>query len=277
MDCRAVQEHAGDALDRSLPTQLKQEFLAHLEICRRCRNAYELEELAKHVIQTTLRFITTPPSVQRFVVRALRREYRDTTSPSGGWLELLFLRRAYVPALAGAIAVIVFVLFVSLPRDSPDSQTAHTASNDIINLSYKNFILVRSGQLKPVLVSCTPESVATYFKESQLNFAVDVIKLPDCEWYGAMASEYNGVKLAHVMYRVGEHWMYIYEVSHDDAIGRARMTLPPAAKTALATSGWYTDPDHPDCSVVVWKTDGTLCAAVSTMKKEKLLAMLTAR
>jgi hypothetical protein len=175
------------------------------------------------------------------------------------------------------MATIVFALFVSLPKEASDGLTEHTAANDIINLSYNNFVLVRSGQLKPVLVSCTPESVTTYFKKSELNFAVDVIKLPDCEWYGAMASEYNGVKLAHVVYKIGEHWMYVYEVSHDDAMGGARMTLPPAAKTALARSEWYTDPNHPDCSVVVWKTDGTLCAAVSTLKKEQLLAMLTAR
>ena len=277
MNCSAAQEHAGDAIDRFLPKQIEQEFLAHLEICCKCRTDYELEKLCKNVLRRTVKFINAPPSLQDFVLRSVREQYEKSPILPEGWLERLFARRALVPALAGGLAVAVFVLFLSIPRDSSSDLTAHTASNDIINQSFKNLALVRSGQLKPALVSSSPESILGYFRRSNIKFAVDVVKLPNCEWYGAAASEYGGVNLAHVVYKIGDDWMYVCQVCNDSVRNGSKLSLPPAARTALAQSGWYTDPDHPECNVVVWRVGETLCAAVSTMKKEKLFALLTAR
>jgi hypothetical protein len=277
VNCSAVQEHAGDAIDRFLPKQIEQEFLAHLQICCKCRTAYELERLSKYVVQHRVKHISTPPSIQAFVVYTLREQYEASPSSAEGWLERLFARRAFIPALAGGLAVAGFVLFLSIPREPDDELTAHTASNDIINQSFKNLALVRSGQLKPALVSSYPESVTAFFKRNNIKFAVDVVKLANCEWYGAAASEYGGISLAHVVYKIGNDWMYVCQVCDDDVMKGSKLSLPPAAKTALGESGWYTDPAHPDCNVVVWRVNGTLCTAVSTMKKEKLLAMLTTR
>jgi hypothetical protein len=50
--------------------------------------------------------------------------------------------------------------------------------------------------------------------------------------------------------------------------------MPPAARTSLQKTGWYTDPHHPRCNVVVWISNETLCVAVSSMKKDEMLALL---
>jgi hypothetical protein len=80
-----------------------------------------------------------------------------------------------------------------------------------------------------------------------------------------------------VIYKIGKELLYVFEVSDDDALYGTQISLPPTAKRALAQSGWYTDPDHPDCNVVLWRTDEAVCVAVSTMRKGQLLSLLTTR
>jgi len=277
VDCRSFQGHLGDAIDRYLPESVRQDFEAHLELCRKCRNDFELEKLSKQVVHRTVKYVGTPTAIQAYVLHSLQEQYENVQIPAKGWLYWFLTRRAWAPALASGLVVAVFILFLTTQRDSSDALTDHSAANDLINQSFKNFALVRSGELKPELVVSCPESVAGYFRNSKIDFAVDVVEMPNCEWYGAMAVEHAGVKMAHVAYRMGEDWMFLCEAKHEDVMQSANLSLPPAAKTALAATGWYTDPAHPDCSVVMWKTDGVLCTAVSTMKKEKLLALLTTR
>ncbi|MBM4162403.1 MAG: hypothetical protein FJ217_15040 [Ignavibacteria bacterium] len=277
MDCRSFQEHLGDAIDRFLPQSVEQEFQAHLDLCRKCRDEFELERLCKQVVQRKIKRVGTPPATQALVLHSLQEQYAKASSSAEGWWDRLFTRRALVPAIASGLAVVVFVLFLTVQRDPSEALTDHSASNDLINQSFKNFALVRSGELKPDFVASCPESVASYFKKSSIDFAVHVVRMPDCEWYGAMAVEHAGVKMAHVAYRTGDDWMFVCEARHDAVMQSASLSLPPAAKRALTASNWYIDPAHPECNVVMWITDGVLCTAVSTMKKEKLLAVLTTR
>jgi hypothetical protein len=99
--------------------------------------------------------------------------------------------------------------------------------------------------------------------------------MENCEWYGAISSDYGGIKLAHVVYKVDEYTMYVYQVEQDAIKEGSPLQLPAAARASLEKSGWYTDPEHPDHNVVLWTTNGTLCAAVSSLKKDRLLALLT--
>ncbi|MEX2090213.1 MAG: hypothetical protein WEB62_10595, partial [Bacteroidota bacterium] len=156
-----------------------------------------------------------------------------------------------------------------------DQLTVHTAANDVINRSYKKFLSIRDGELKPSMVSCFPESVLAYFEQQNPRVSVKLLNVPNSDWYGAIADEHGGVKLAHVVYKLGDEIVYVFQANQSEVLNSSSFSLPPAALSALKQSGWYTDPGHPDCSVVVWIVDETLCTAVSTMKKDRLLAMLT--
>jgi hypothetical protein len=276
VECSLVQEYLGDAIDRVLPTDVEQEFRAHLERCPKCRNACEMERISKQVVRQHVKHIATPQSVQASVAHSLKEVYRESLGRAGGWLERFLSPGVFIPTLAGGVVFAAFVLLLMLPNESSYDMSAHTAPNDVINLTFKNFALIRSGQFKPALVACSPESVAEFFHRSDLNFAVSVIKVP-CDSYSAIWSEYEGVKVAHVLYKIGGEMLYVYQVNKDEALRGSKLTLPPAAKIALAKSGWYTDPNHPNCNVVVWTVNGTLCAASSTMNKDKLFAVLTTR
>jgi hypothetical protein len=275
VDCKEAQQYAGDAIDRSLPNGIGKEFQAHLDKCKPCRREVALETLSKHMVRQSIQQLPTPRSIQTFILSSLRLEYDQEQSVRGSWLAWLLPFRIALPALAGGIVAAVFFLIVSARTDPSYQMTAHTASNDIINLSFANFALLQSGKMQPTMMTAIPESVDSFFHKSNLQFDVHFPKLKTCEWCGGSASECSGVKQAHLLYKAGRELIYVFEVSDDDALYGTQVSLPLAAKRALTQSGWYTDPDHPDCNVVLWKTDEAVCVAVSTMKKAQLLALLT--
>ncbi|MGH2567153.1 MAG: anti-sigma factor family protein [Bacteroidota bacterium] len=273
MNCQEVRALSGAAIDGVLPGDAEAEFHKHIALCPPCRNEFELEAMAKRVVRRIVKRVPTPPQVYDAVVASLQ-DVQKVTGPSAGRVERFFSKRFAVPALATGAAAIVLLLMVS-PLERSDLATRHTAANDIINQSIVNFALVRSGELKPTMISCYAEGVIGFFDRNGMRFAVNVKPLDNCDWYGALSSDYNGVKLAHVVYKIGDDLMYVFQVSEDEVQDGSLLQLPSAAKKALAATNWYTDPDHPDCNVVLWKDKGTLCAAVSTLKKDRLLALLT--
>ena len=277
MDCKEVQQSAGDAIDRSLPHEVRKEFEAHLERCSPCRREIALEKLSKHIIRQNIKQVPTPARIHSAVLHALQAETTQEHSDWISWLSEWFLLhlRSAVPALVFGTVALVFFLMVSGQTDPTYEMTAHTASNDIIHLSFENFALVKAGTMQPEMVRVIPESSNDFFRRSDLQFGVHVPKFHNCDWFGGSASECSGVKQAHLLYKIGNELIYVCEMSDDDALYGTQVSLPPAAKRALAQSGWYTDPDHPDCNVILWKTDEAVCVAVSTMKKGQLLALLT--
>lgn len=252
------------------------EFFAHLRACLQCRNEYELELLGKNIVRTNVPRVPLPERVHQKVLSALQLD--SSYSPRRvSWLERLFSGRILAPVLTAALAIVVLLIAFNVPLTQSTDQFSHTASNDIINQSLKNFALVRSGALKPSMVACYPDVIVGYFHRQDVDFAVSVLSDDSCDWYGAMSNNYGGVKLAHIVYKRGDDLLYVYEVNKEQAMKGPVLTLPAAARMALNQTGWYTDPQHKDCNVIVWTVDKTLCAAVSTMKKDRMLALLTTK
>ncbi len=277
MNCNEAQDLFGNALDGELAPELAPEFHKHLAACRECGTQYELETITKRAVRWKVKRVPTPPHVFESVNRSLRGKI-ESSSEKTSWFERLLPIRYSKFALAVGLAAVAMLIFVSLPtRQSAEQLAAHTASNDVINQALNTFSLIRSGELKPSLVSCFAEGVTGYFERNGVKFAVNVKPMESCEWYGALSSEYGDVQLAHVVYKMNNDMMYVYQVSEDAVSAGSSLGLPPAARQALAETGWYTDPLHPNCNVVLWKDRGTLCAAVSTIKKDQLLALLTAK
>ncbi|HWP81855.1 MAG TPA: hypothetical protein VNN76_04275 [Bacteroidota bacterium] len=267
MTCGEIDKHLGDAIDGSLPRSIHKEFFDHLNLCPPCRNSYEFELLGKSIVRAKVPRASVPQSLYAAIADQIRRERTAT--------DKRFMERFLPsPVVALGIAVLAVVLLFAPPQFSqkPDP---HPPTNDIIGQSLRNFTLIQSGELKPSFISCYPEGVLAYFRESGVRFVVNIMPMENCDWYGAISSEHNGVKLAHVLYKVDDHMTYVYQMETEALKEGSPLQLPAAARVALEQSGWYTDPEHPDHTVVLWTTNGTLCAAVSSMKKDRLLALLT--
>jgi len=263
----------GEVIDRELPGDKKSRFFAHLNACLPCRNEYELELLAKNVLQKTLKHIPTPSTVSHAIIDLIRSQI-PAPAEDGTWMSRFFAKRFLASALSAAIIVIALVGILMVPQGSGQDEYAHTTPNDIIYQSLDNFALVNSGELKPSMVACYSDVVIGYFQRQGVEFAVSVIADDSCDWFGAIANSYEGVKLAHIVYKRGNDLLYVYEVGKKEALEGSVLSLPAAAKASLVQTGWYTDPQHDGCNVVLWTVNETLCAAVSNMNKDRLLALL---
>lgn len=275
MDCDGVQRYAGSAIDGFLPQNVAGEFQAHLERCPPCRQEVALEKLSKHLIQHHVSWIPTPRSIQALVLASLHHEYESGESMGSSWVSRVSRYRVLVPVLMGGAVAAAFFLMVRDPSDRSLRLSAHTADNDIIHQSLNTLALLKTGQIALSMTSSVPESVKGFFRRSSLQFGVQIPKVHGSEGCGCSASFTGGVPQAHLLYKLGEEWLYVCEMSDTDVMSGIRLSLPPAAKIALTRSGWYTDPMHPNCTVVLWKTNEVVCVAVSTIKKERLLALLS--
>jgi hypothetical protein len=274
VDCEGVQHYAGSAIDGILEKEVEHEFHVHLERCRPCRQEVGLEKLSKQLIQRYVSWVPTPRSIEILVLTSLRREYSAADGVNHTWWTGVARLRFLVPAITGGAVAAAFFLMANTPSDRSYRLSAHTAQNDLIHQSFETLSLLKTGQIIPTIVSSVPESVKGFFQKSALNFRVQIPSVSGSEWYGGSASDNNGVKQAHVLYRIGSEWLYVCETGAGDAISGTKLSLPPAAKVALTNSGWYTDPMHPMCNIVVWKKNTVVCVAVSTIGKKQLLALL---
>jgi hypothetical protein len=202
---------------------------------------------------------------------------KEASSDSGFSLGAFLPHGRLVSAIVGGAAVVFLIVLLSIPTSLNENDYAHTSANDVINRSVQNFSLVRSGEMKPSMIACYPDILVGYFQQHGMDFAVSVPVDDSCDWYGAVADTYDGVKQAHIVYKRGTDLLYVYEVNKNAALLGSTFTLPIAARKSLAETGWYTDPQHSDCNVVLWTVDETLCAAVSTMNKDRMLAVLTTK
>ncbi len=273
MTCDEVLEHLGLALDGSFSGRIREEFFSHISVCARCRREFELETVARQLVRKSVKHIVTPHAVRNSVLGSLREEFAQADERVT-WAERFFGRR-FFPSLVTALGVIALIYYFAPLEPSGSRLAVHTASNDVIFQLLENFTRIREGQLKPKTVACDAAVIKSYFRKNGHDFAANTKVIDDCDWYGAMVSEFGGVKLAHVVYYTGDDVTYVYEVKKVEALEGASLSMPPAAKQALAEKGVYTDPLHPGCNVVVWTANETLCAAVSTMKKDKLLAFVS--
>lgn len=274
MDCDGVQQHAGSAIDGFLAKDVEHEFQTHLERCKPCRDEIEKEQLSKHLVRRYVSWIPTPRSIQTLIITSLHREDTAFRLSDDSRTASATPFRIIMPVLTGAFVAAAFFFMAGNPSERLSILSAHTAENDIIHQSFETLTQLQSGRFIPALISSVPESVGGFFRRSALQFGVQVPSLRGCDWCGASASDNQGVRRAHLIYKLSDEWVYVCEMNGEDALNGVLFSLPPAARTALKQSGWYADPMHPNCNVVLWKKNDVVCVAVSTMGKERLLALL---
>ncbi len=273
MNCSEAQELFGDAIDGAIATNKRDSFFEHLQACFGCRRTYELESMAKAIVKAECPRVATPPDTYQSIKVALERASQKPQTLLD-WAQEVFTVRRLVPALAASLALAAFLILYNPRSESPLLESdAHTASNDVIFQSLQNFARLEKGEFLPVRTASKVEDVHRYLDSTGMKFGV-VHSMDCCKSYGVATSEYDGIRVVHLVYTLDGDVMYVYQVRKAHVLEGSRLIIPPAARTALEKTGWYTDPHHPDCNVVLWISNETLCAAVSSMKKDEMLAML---
>ena len=279
MNCREVFDRLGDAVDREMPNQARAEFDRHLDACPLCRAKYELERMCKRIVGKKLTMVHTPPDVQQGVRNLLRSE--ESASPAetaDSWIDRLLGNRALAPVLVAGLALIAVFFFLSRPQQVPDNFASQFSATDIVQQSMDNFSLILSGDLKPSMTACSPDSIVMYLQTTGIPFSAKVLRLKDCRSYGAIVNEVNGARLAHVVYAFGDTGMlYVYEAAKEEAWKGTSVSLTSEAKQALEETGWYFTSDQQRRNVVLRTMNGTLISAVSSMPKDQMIALLATK
>ncbi len=271
MNCSQVYELISEAVDNRLSDAVKRGFEAHIEECWQCQSEFKAEQIIKSVVQHRLRHTAVPADVYGSVVHALAQEQQ---SQKRSWFAALFNQPIFNPAVAFVFVVTIAVGTYSIINNS----LTHRLPNEknIISQSIKNYTAVMAGVIKPQIMSHQADDVKDYFKRD-VPFDVSVASTEGCDWCGGALSEFDGVKLANVVYKFGgeQNLLYVYQTDFDEAMKGEKIGLPRNAKEALKKTGWYFEDKPGKYNLVVWKQKHTLCAAVSKMDRQKMIAFLT--
>lgn len=257
--------------------QARADFDRHIDACPPCRARYELERMCKTIVGKKLTMVHTPADVRMNVRDILRGEAKATSVDSAeSWIDRLLSNRALAPVLVTGLALIAVFFFLSRPTQVPEDFTAYPSPSDIVQQSMDNFSLIMAGDLKPSMTACSPDSVMTYLHTAGIPFSAKVLRLKDCQSYGAIVNEVNGARLAHIVYAFSDtDILYVYEAAKEEAWKGTSLSLTGEAKQALEETGWYFTTDKGRRNVVLRTINGTLISAVSSMPRDEMMALLT--
>ena len=264
MKCSEFKECVCEIVDKRLSDEQTKELMQHAHVCPHCNFEFTSMQATKNIVHEKLQRQSVPSDVYYSIINAAL----DSSNTS--WFKKLFgfkLNPAIALVAIALIAIGIYSLF------NPSSGGMPEEAN-IISQSLKNYQAVIGGSIKPQLVS-TEDAVRTFLAK-EVAFDVNVPRMKGCSSCAGVLSNFNGVKIAHVVYQVeGENVIYIYQASMNDAMEGTTIGLPEDARDELKRTDWYVRELSDSMTIVMWRYKNTLCSAVSSMKKDQLIALLT--
>ena len=269
MDCREFHELISEAVDKRLHRDIISQFTAHAGDCPSCRSEFEMEQITKSVVHAKVQRQSAPSDVYA----SLFSEVEKLRPSSKSWMTAIFGEAFLNPAVALVALLLVAVGAISLLQKN--NAIPISSEKNIITQSLNNYSAAMTGTLKPTMVSHDPGNIKDFLSKDT-PFEVSVAALSDCDWCGGILSDINGIRLVHVVYKIGgEGLLYVYQVDMNEAMRGNKIGLPENAKASLTKTGWYFEQTPDRCNVVLWRHKNTLCAAVSKIERDKMIALLS--
>jgi hypothetical protein len=195
-------------------------------------------------------------------------------SVSGRSIAEFFRHPRVAPVLACLLAFSAVIVVFS--RHAPPvgvESAGFVTGSDIERQSASNYEAVLSGTIVPQVVSDRPENVRTFFR-GKTGFPVFIPAMKECTLVGGSINDYHGMRLAHVLYKHGLQYIYLYQACRESVMKGDTLHISREARNDLDRTGWHccTAPDG--AAIVLWVRGRTLCAAVAPMNSEHLMAHL---
>ena len=263
MKCNEFSECVCEIIDKRLSDEKTNELLEHAMVCPKCKFEFESLKTAKKIVQSKIQRESVPGDLYFSILNAT-----VNASPISAVRKFFGMR-------LNPVVVFIVLALIGVGIYSIFSPSASSVPDDanIINQSINNYQAVIGGSIKPQLVS-SHDNVRS-FLEKEVNFAVNVPPMKGCTSCGGRLSIFKGVKLAHVVFNVGGSIVYIYQANLAEALKGDKIALPDDAKNELEKTDWYVKELPGNETIILWKYKNTLCAAVSKMGKQHLMALLT--
>ena len=273
VNCREFGHCITPAVDSRLSGKDQSSFQEHARLCPSCRRDYEEERSLAALIRTRLRPVRVPDGVLAFILaRTLKSDVSPGPRPARGFAD--FLRRPRttpVVAFVLSFAAIVYVLSRQAPPRAGVETAGFVSGSDIVHQSASNYEAVLKGEIVPQVVSDRPEYVRAYF-QGKTGFPVFIPAMKECTLVGGVANEYHGMRLAHVVYRHGLQFIYLYQACRESVMNGDTLHLSREAKNDLDRTGWHCCTAPGGAAIVLWVRGRTICAAVAPMNSGHLMA-----
>ncbi len=265
-ECKKIQQFITDAVDNRLKEADKEFFQSHISKCHSCRNDYELDVLTKDFVKTKISRQTTPHEIASRIKQDIDKHVAQEQRTRGVFAQYPLARAAVIAMLVFGIAFVLYFL------NSPDIQNTVQAA-DMMDKSIENYGLFLAGTIQPQQIGQNVDELRDYFQE-RVEFPVALKPVKDCEWVGGVLSDYDGLSLAHLVYKLPGGIVYVYQTNWNAVLEGDKISLSNGAVTSLNQTGWYVNGTHDEYSVVMWLyNDETVCTAVSSMEKDQLRQM----
>lgn len=188
------------------------------------------------------------------------------------------LKNIPVPRYAFALVIVVGLLAAGILINNSESPAvlnpyvANGSDRSVIVQAVNNFHKILSGDMKPQLNSNNAAEIKNFFKD-KVTFDVYVPAINEYELLGAVLDEYNGEKLAYIVYASSDEKeiIYIYETCMS-SVKRKELELPEPVHAEMIISKYYMcdQIDKNDCTMIMWLKNDVLCASVSNLPKQKM-------
>jgi anti-sigma factor RsiW len=271
LNCKEFAHCITPAVDGRLSARDHSSFQEHARLCPSCRRNFEEERSLAALIRARLRPVRVPDGVLASILEGTRA-CDASRVPSLVFADILHRPRSMsVVAVILSLAAIAYVLTRQFPPAAGVEAAGFVSSSDIVRQSASNYEAVLKGEIVPQVVSDRPEHVRAYFR-GKIGFPVFIPAMKECTLVGGIVNDYQGMHLAHVVYRHGLQFIYLYQACRESVMKGDTLHLSREAKNDLNSTGWHccTAPDG--ASIVLWVSGRTICAAVAPMNSGHLMA-----
>ena len=264
---------------------------------------YYSEVLTKKLFQTRLTNQEVPFKVYseitgniESIITSSAKKYKKTVpieehpiSSSKSFLEYFIkvisatvnIGKLRIPRYSFAVVLIIFVIGFGLLSGRKNQKQlnpyiADGTEQSIMVQAVNNFHKILKGEIKPQCSSGNEMEVKNYLREN-LDYDVYLPCIENCQLIGAVCSEYNGQKVAHLVYRSGDETFYICETP-SKSLNHKCFEIPEQVQNEIISKKFYMcdkiDIDN-DCTMLMWFTGNICCTSVSNMPKQKMYAAFT--
>lgn len=257
MNCSEVMEQLCSVVDCRLGGKELEEFKKHTEVCKRCKDEYDLERITKKFLQSSLRPIPPPPYLEHRVLNRIDSNINSVNLFARITSFFGFITKRWYITIGFTTAIILIFVLTQNP-----SSHSHNSPNDnnLIHLVYNNFDALQKGEMASF----------TQTKNPQLK----IPNLKDCSLVGGCVTAEKGQQVTHSVYKHENCIIYCLQINFDSIKNNPQLTLPSHVFAELKESGRYVADMHECCSVILWVKDNNLFAAAAEMDKNNLMTYL---
>ncbi len=271
MTCKEATRQLYEYLDNELGENDYSKIKKHLEVCRKCCEKFEFEQVLKKVVRDRARIHRVPQNVRENIVKQLSGMHEESSRTGvsvsrleernkKGIFHLFRLRPAYIIEAALILLLIsVLSIYFTFPKPGSSPPIVKVAAE-----RHDNFV---NDNMHLDLVSSNRNEIRRYFKDSQRdNFAIDVpeCKGRDIKLFGCKKFNLAGKKSAYVGLK-GNHNKISLEVINGSGMNINKL------KHEFFKGRPYYFGRYKGYNVVLWRHGKTLYSLTSTMNRRDLM------